>query len=244
MRLLAGLAALGLAVLPACGGEASSPSTPTGPATGATTISPSIVTTTTADPAGQPVQQWSFEALFTDGVRLDISVDQFEAGRASEVQAVFGQPVPIDYGGSFRGACPRMNPERDLIVPIRLRVRNTTPDFATNLYVALGFGDTSGQRTKVFSGTEDGLCTVQADAVGLASGREVSTFGYAIVQGYRTPAAPEGDTEVAQSIRMGLNIQTPYSGLDSVTRLAGPQAADCAASYSKSDPYECLPLVL
>ena len=244
VRVLVRLAALGVVLLSACGGEPSSPAAPAVPTAGPGTVAASIVTTTTAAPANQPVRQWSFDALFTDGVMLDVAVDQFEAGRAGEVEDLFGQPVPTRYGGSFRGSCPNLNPERDLVVPIRLRVRNTTPEFATNLYVALGFGDTSGQRTKVFSGTEDGLCTVQVDAVNLGSGSELSVFGYAIVQGYRTPAAPEGDTAIAPYIRMGMTIQTPFAGLDHVTRQAGPQADDCTPSYSSPAPYECLPLAL
>lgn len=231
------VAVLSLALFTACGGGAASPPSAVSPTTRDPSPSEatSLTAPTTTRPAdNQPIQHWSFEATFKDGIVLDISVDQFKAGRAGEIEDSFGEPVPTGYGGSFRGGCPNMNPERDLIVPIRLGVRNATPGFATNLYVKLGFGDASGRRTEVFSGTSDGLCTVQADAVNLRSGGEVSTFGYAIVRGFRTPAAPEGDTEITQSIRMGLVIQTPFAGLDHVSRQAGPQADDCTAYYSSS----------
>jgi len=106
--------------------------------------------------------------------------------------------------------CP-VKPDADAVVPFELRVINTTPDFSASPGVRLGLhgvgkaGDfwfTHGFRAVVRHSKGPNCVDLQPvgrDAVSLAPAQPLATSafvqvrGWFIIEGYYSPAAPEGD---------------------------------------------------
>jgi len=191
---------------------------------------------------GQDLETWMFTLSLRDGSTLAIKVEQFVPGMVGELGRRLGQTIPTRFNSEgFRGQCLGVNTERDLFVPMRLTVRNTTQGLAVPIAVQLDFdAKTNGN---IFSGNSKGLCSIRVDEVGLAAGREVSEFGFVVIPGYVTPALPQGDPVLAQGVRMSLIATTPRTSIADFTRESGPQLQDCS-SFTRPAPYRCLPLSL
>lgn len=184
------------------------------------------------------IRDWRFSVSFKDGSSASVTVNQSAPDSVAALRQRLGPDIPTRFEDpGFRGICYGVSTEKDLFVPIRLSVRNTTQGFSLPIFVALAFGS-NRSATGAFAGTQFGLCTIQVDQVSLASGAEVVETGYAVVRNYYSPAAPAGDSSVFEAIRMGLRLSAPRTKVESWTREAGPHLDDCPFV----SPFECLPL--
>ena len=233
--LVALLAAGGLAACGESGGQstgAASPSTTfrdegTGASSGTAAPKGSTPTSASQEASAIPLPNaWDIVVKGGGGYRFDVKLEI-----ADKVVK-----VGTRHGNIAAGRACQLDPRKDVLIPFRVTLTNSTPGFsaapASAFYmvgyedaVEIGYTSTPKCQRKTDEGTFS-LFAINSRSE-LATGKSIAIFGFLVAKNYYTPASPDGDRSVVRAIKLGVStsagtMEASYS-TDSVTGPGTPR---------------------
>ena len=200
---------------------------PAAPSTAAATTSTTQASTNSAV-LGEPVNKQTIALASTDGYTGKVFVEIYPPARASS-------PPPLPASGRSTVSCP-VNGSGDALIPIVVRVLNTTSGFTTAMHLTPTAFQHHAQLAidigSCWNGV-NGQLTISWAPTAFNSSRTAEW--YLVVPRYYTPNNPDGDPAALSDACLGFMVAYGGFGVDAINLNPTPYQALSLASQGLSN---------